>query len=137
MIKKDIVEQTYNLNSIYASKGYTHPYYKSWFTKCYDKKQLVYIEKDKKVVAYACAYIFDDSPSYVNLVVVGVLPEYLGKGYGKKIVTKFKRKFKDKVIILNVKKENKRAVGFYKKIGFKIVPYEGLYFLMKNDSRKR
>ena len=44
-----------------------------------------------------------------------------GNGKAKKIFVNFLKKHLDKNIILDVKKDNKRAINFYKKNGFKKV----------------
>jgi len=54
---------------------------------------------------------------------IAVYPEYRGKGYGKKLMLEAERQAKGmgaRKIVLDVEKDNIRAIHFYKKLNYKI-----------------
>jgi len=59
-----------------------------------------------------------------------VSPKLIGKGYGTKILKAFLKQIKIKKIWLKVKKQNQKAIKFYKKMGFAQTKMQGdfLYF---------
>jgi GNAT superfamily N-acetyltransferase len=59
----------------------------------------------------------------MGLVVIGVLPEYQGKGYGSVILKEFERRANEKGfrrINLSVRKDNRQAIAAYMKNGWRI-----------------
>lgn len=59
----------------------------------------------------------------MGLVVIGVLPEFQGKGYGSLLLQEFEKRAREKgfrQVHLSVKKDNKQAISVYLKNGWKI-----------------
>lgn len=54
--------------------------------------------------------------------------EYRGKGIIPKFIEYVKEKYPNKLLRLEVEKENSHAVHVYEKSGFKILPYSEYYF---------
>jgi ribosomal protein S18 acetylase RimI-like enzyme len=130
MRKEQIINEIYKYNTEHALKGYTKKYSKKWLTKALDKGDLIYIEDNNEVLAYACAYFFPEE-IFVNLAILGVNPKYLHKSYGMQILNQFIKKFGSQTIVLNVSKENPIAIKFYKKMGLKIIKSLDDKYLMK------
>ena len=69
----------------------------------------------------------------MGLVVIGVLPEYQGKGYGTILLKEFEKRAIEKGfkrIHLSVSKDNKQAVAAYRKSGWVIGSTREEEFLM-------
>jgi ribosomal protein S18 acetylase RimI-like enzyme len=130
MLKQQIIDKIYKYNTEYASKGYTKKYSKKWLAKALKTGNLIYIEDNNEILAYACAFIFPEE-IFVNLAILGVNPKYLHKSYGMQILNKFIKKFDSKTIVLNVSKKNPIAIKFYKKMGLKIIRSINDMYLMK------
>jgi ribosomal protein S18 acetylase RimI-like enzyme len=76
------------------------------------------MNKQKKITDTVKPFV----PS-MGLVVIGVLPECQGKGYGSVILKEFERRAREKgfkQINLSVKKENEQAIAAYMKNGWLI-----------------
>ncbi len=59
----------------------------------------------------------------MGLVVIGVLPEYQGKGYGSVILREFERRALEKGfkrINLSVRRDNEKAISAYLKNGWSV-----------------
>lgn len=57
-----------------------------------------------------------------------LMEEYRGKGIIPKFIDFVKEKYPNKLLRLEVEKENSHAVHVYEKNGFKILPYSEYYF---------
>ena len=63
----------------------------------------------------------DQYPAHLH---IDILPSYQGKGYGKMMIDRFVDRCKEKGcrgIHFGVDKRNEKAIGFYKKIGMKVL----------------
>lgn len=86
---------------------------------------------DNAVVGFAFASIFRNYPLNVSKTIgaiddVYVLPEFRGKGIGKKLAVECLNKMKAasvKAVTLQVLTENKAAIRLYEKLGFKTYRY--------------
>ena len=79
------------------------------------------INKDDVLIGYALAYTVLDE---INIVDVGVRPEYRGKGVGTELMTcmlKNAAHINVKKVFLEVRKSNEAAIRLYKKLGFSVV----------------
>ena len=87
-----------------------------------DWKTLVCVE-DGRIVGTSCFYFsrFEQFPGWGEVISLYLLPEYMGKGYGKRLletaVTEL-RKLGYADIFLWVLEENSRARRFYERFGF-------------------
>ena len=73
------------------------------------------------------------SPSHVGLVVIGVHPDFRGKGVAEQLAIEFEkraRSFDRSELILSVKTDNARAIGAYKKLGWQIKSEENRTYIM-------
>ncbi|MCI8648100.1 MAG: GNAT family N-acetyltransferase [Firmicutes bacterium] len=69
-----------------------------------------------------CSARLPDMKGYGEIISIYLLPEYIGKGYGKKLIQASLEKLYQlgyQNVFLWVLKENKRARRFYEKIGFR------------------
>lgn len=135
MTKKEIVSQVYNINSFYASKGYTKKYSESWFAKKYDKNLLflAFDKNESNIVGFGCLGFLEKIPNYVNLILLCVHKDYLRRGIGTRIINRIRRiNFRGYKLALNVKKFNEVAISFYKQYGFeKLKEYKDTVLLIK------
>lgn len=68
-----------------------------------------------------CASRFDDWKDYGEIISIYLLPEYMGKGYGRSLLQAAVEKLAEmgcRDILLWVLEENQRARRFYEKAGF-------------------
>ena len=94
----------------------------------FKQKELIYIINNPKFCALKIYYndviygfiiikILSDKNHIVSFC---INPDYRRNGYGSLLINKIKELNKKKLITLNVQKNNKIAIEFYKKNGFKI-----------------
>ena len=80
-----------------------------------------FVAKDnQKIIGYL---IFAEKQDHFFIRRIGVAKEFQGQGVAQKLVQKMferARKKKIKIILLRVRQDNQRAMGFYKKVGFEI-----------------
>lgn len=95
---------------------------KERFHEAFEKRTVIFcIICDGKI----CGVISADRTKYDGvcmIVQLYILPEYQGKGFGRKLLChllRFMRKSGYKEAILWVLENNKSAIGFYEKIGFR------------------
>jgi ribosomal protein S18 acetylase RimI-like enzyme len=115
-----IISQVYDINCFYASFGFTKKYSRTWFLKVYGSNMLI-VALNKpldKVVGFACAYKIKSMPQYINLAVLCVHKDFTRKKVGTTLIKKFKEKFKNQSIVLNVRATNTVGLAFYKSCGF-------------------
>lgn len=86
------------------------------------QRSLIIVEDGKFIgTSSFCRSRFDKWPDSGEIVSIYMLPEYVGKGYGRKLieaVTDELKKEGHKEIFLWVLEENRNARGFYEKCGF-------------------
>jgi len=95
-----------------------------WLKK---KEAIIYVAEDKKIVGYGMGEVIDYPPfiegkKFGELDEVYVLPEYRGKGIGKKLTNKvieFLKKKKVDTMEGYVDTKNKLALKTWKEMGFK------------------
>ena len=103
------------------------------FTDIYDKMTLL-AEYSNNIVGFIQGFPITDEEWLINAI--GVLPNYLRKGIGRKLVKEFisyLRRREWKKVILYVKPNNVPAIRFYKKLGFKEVKYTKNSMLLNID----
>lgn len=105
--KKEDLEEIYEIERM--SFKYPYPFFV--FYDFLDKLFFV-IEENRKIVGYVIA---DEERSLI--ISIAIHPEYRRRGYGKMLMKHVLRFMKGKVI-LQVRKSNKEAIEFYKKLGF-------------------
>ena len=96
-----------------------------------ERNFLLVAKSRSRVVGFVHATIFRDHPFKVSKLVGGiddvyVLPEFRGRGIGKKLAVECLNKMKGagaKVVRLQVLTENKVAIRLYEKLGFKTHRY--------------
>lgn len=84
---------------------------------------------DGKIVGTSsfCGSRFNFYKGYGEIISIYFLPEYVGKGYGKKLMERVLSELKDKgfdKVFLWVLEENRSARCFYEKMGFEPGPQE-------------
>lgn len=83
---------------------------------------------NNKIVGFLCylnkARDFSSLNQAVEIVALYVLEAYQGKGIGKKLVDNFITKNYNKKVVLFVLKDNLKAIGFYKYLGFKFTGHK-------------
>lgn len=104
---KDILEKE---KKIFLNDAYSE----AQITEMIEKKEykIVAIIEDE-IVGYG---IFHDAIDIIELIKIGVLPEKQRQGIGEKIMAGIEE-IRD--ILLEVRESNKKAINFYKKLGFK------------------
>lgn len=104
---KDILEKE---KKIFLNDAYSE----AQITEMIEKKEykIVAIIEDE-IVGYG---IFHDAIDIIELIKIGVLPEKQRQGIGEKIMAEIEE-IRD--ILLEVRESNKKAINFYKKLGFK------------------
>lgn len=101
------MEEIYEIEKM--SFKYPYPFFV--FYDFLDKLFFV-IEENRKIVGYVIA---DEKRGLI--VSIAIHPEYRRRGYGKMLMKHVLRFMKGKVV-LQVRKSNKEAIEFYKKLGF-------------------
>lgn len=82
-----------------------------------EENETFFIAKESDKVVGACRVI--RHPDKNQLQAIYVLPEYQGKGIGKRLWTEAQKHFDaDKATIVQVAVYNTNAINFYKKLGF-------------------
>jgi len=119
--KKDFEEVLKLVEKLYGEKV-LKKIYKNW-KKEYLKllKDTFIIEENKKIVAYVC---FDINENSIYIADLYVLPECRKRGIATKLVNSVDkmRKIKNKKYLrVDVRAKDKPAVNFYKKLNFKIL----------------
>ena len=94
------------------------------FTKFFQNTSLILEEKDGKICGFLLGLISqnDHQEAYIHLLCLK--DELRGRGFAKKIIDKFTKIVKSKgckKISLITKPVNKKAIRFYKKLGFQLV----------------
>lgn len=95
-----------------------------WAITIADKRKeefkAVTIELDGKL--QLCGYFRFSINNQIVMLGLGLNPKFCGKGYGKKlmslIIQEFEQRFTDKILELEVRAFNKRAIQCYIKAGF-------------------
>lgn len=105
----------------------------------------VTIEMDNET--QLCGYFRLSVNGQVAMVGLGLSPRFCGKGYGKQlmelVIKEYKRRFQDKILELEVRNFNKRAIRCYLSSGFsKVHNYTketpigtDVFLLMRYDER--
>lgn len=133
---REIINQIYEINAYYSKKNLTNKYSKRFITKLFNQKLIDYILDREKVIVFTVAAKYKDCPDDICLGVIAVRPSHLHRGYGKKALKAFCKKFKGKDILLNVNAINIKAINFYKRNGFKIAWKKSeMLFLKKRTFR--
>jgi len=88
-----------------------------------DRHTLIMLDGDKIIgTSSYCKSRFDDYKDWGEVISIYLLPEYMGKGYGKSLLKTAVEELKAmgfETIFLWVLEENHRARHFYEKFGFK------------------
>lgn len=88
-----------------------------------DRYNLVMLDGDKIIgTSSYCTSRFEDYKDWGEIISIYILPEYMGRGYGKGLLEQAVEKLKAmglKNIFLWVLEDNHRARHFYEKFGFK------------------
>ena len=90
-----------------------------------------------KAQNYLCYFYQNELIGYTNLVEkengdlflgIGIAPKHCSKGLGKELlidtITRVKKKYTGRNVVLQVRSWNKRAINCYLKVGFEIVKTE-------------
>lgn len=111
---KDIIPQSY-LDSIPVGQWTSH-------LEEEGRNTLVLVEDDRLIgTSSYCKSSFSDFNDWGEIVSIYFLPQYMGKGYGKLLLTAVMEELEHlgfEKIFLWVLEENRRARGFYEKMGF-------------------
>ncbi len=96
------------------------------FTKFFSRTSFA-IEDDEKIIAFLLGFISQDDPREAYIHLLCVHPRFRGGGIASTLVDKFIKEVKKegvKKISLTTKPINKKAISFYRKMGFE--DYNGL-----------
>lgn len=101
-----------------STKEHLTTYFNQKIAPRFEKGQPTYVAMDKqKIIGFALFQHWDKSCYY--LAEMALLPEYQGRGVGKKLIFSiFEKDPATKRILLITEKENRLAQGFYEKVGF-------------------
>ena len=84
-----------------------------------DNELLMYIEKDKKIIAAITGKGMDTEKKKITLGVIAIDPNYRKKGYAKAMINEFEKRCKDKGIKHIDLGARFRACPLYIKLGYK------------------
>lgn len=89
-----------------------------------DKFAEFIVAYDEDVLGYAAMYANDNEGSVAYITLIGVRPQYQGEHVGRQLLMRcceiaLSQGMKE--VKLEVRNENKKAVAFYQKNGFKII----------------
>ena len=101
---------------------------KDYATKIYENAIVINAQENKDVVGMLAFYCNDIQTRVAYITIVGILPEYFGKGIARKLMDLCIRYVQEKdfqMIKLEVNIKNSRAINFYKTFGFKIHEKKG------------
>ena len=85
----------------------------------------VFIVEDK-IIGYgmtAFSYSTEFGGECIWIEDIYVEADYRGRGIGSKFIQRLKEIYPDKILRLEAEADNKTAVTFYKRLGFKELPY--------------
>ncbi len=118
-----------DLDEIYEIERLSFSYpYPPFIFYSYLNKLFFVVEENGKIVGY----IIGDRER--NLIVsIAVHPDYRRKGYGRKLM-EYLLKHMHGEVILQVRKSNKGAIEFYKKLGFKVKKEIRNYYMDGEDA---
>ena len=103
---------------------------KDYAKKVMDRGISFFAISDNKIIGVCIGYANDIRKNRAFISVIAVLPEYRNLKVGHKLILAFKKYAREnnmKSIILFVNKENKRAIEFYRKNGFKKIDEKANY----------
>lgn len=88
-----------------------------------DRKTILCVENGKLIgTSTICKSRFDEFPDYGEIISIYLLPDFMGKGYGKSLMDfAIRELYKDGYhdVFLWVLEENNRARRFYERYGFR------------------
>jgi ribosomal protein S18 acetylase RimI-like enzyme len=106
----------------------------SFLNKLKCKANIVCAWKNKKLGGVSLFYLKETENPVAFITYIAVIPEFWGEGLAGKLLNQTKqlaKNFNKKQVKLEVDKDNKRAIAFYKKQGFQIEKHMGSSFFMK------
>lgn len=113
--KKDLLDVFKVESKVFGDKAYGIEV----FFELINNKDIFYVaKKEKKVIGYVLAGLLRDK---IKLISIGVLPSHQKKGVGTKLLNKVEEKARENktdFIELEVNKNKKEAINFYKNLGF-------------------
>lgn len=101
----------------------------------YENKLILIASYKEEVIGYLSAFV-DANESKINKVTLGVLQEYQGRGIGAELIKEMEIwacKVKISSIEMNVMAHNLIALGFYQKLGYKIIGTTPTYQLYDSE----
>jgi len=114
----------------------TQAYPRSYFQKYYQKypESFIVVETQGEIVGYAISRFKEDLGEFISLA---VKPKFRRKGIGanltKFLIEHFQKK-NIKKVFLHVRARNKKAVSFYKNLGFEILKKIENYYRNSDDA---
>lgn len=89
---------------------------------------------ENKIIGYgvlAKSYSTEFGGECIWIEDIFIESDYRGRGYGSKFIEFVKERYPEKILRLESEKANKNALDFYKKFGFKELPY--LELILTNE----
>jgi ribosomal protein S18 acetylase RimI-like enzyme len=93
------------------------------FTKFFTSTSLIIETENNKVLGFLLGFISQDNPEEAYIHLLCVIPQYRKKGLAKSMMDEFMTIINEngcRKVYLITSPGNKKAIKFYKKIGFKI-----------------
>ncbi len=114
------------------SIAYSQAYFKKYFKKC--PEGFIVAAEKRGIAGYAIGQLGKEEGEFVSLA---VKQKFRQKGIGTQLTNFLINLFKKggaKKISLNARVRNKKAVAFYKKLGFEIVRTDKKYYRNGDDA---
>ncbi|WGI17767.1 ribosomal protein S18-alanine N-acetyltransferase [Methanonatronarchaeum sp. AMET-Sl] len=130
--QKDLLEINKIETKVFNKESY-HPY---TFLEYNTPKNIFYVvEKQNKIIGYVI--ITPTTTKNAKIISIAIDPEHQSQGIGTKLLKKAintTKKQKTKKISLEVKKTNKKAIKFYRKLGFQKTKTKKQYYNNGEDA---
>ena len=85
---------------------------------------------DEQLHAYLAFISFRESDELIDIMALGVHPDFMGKGYMKRLLTELQTYSREasKAILLEVHEENQPAIELYNRMGFQKINFRPSYY---------
>ena len=108
-----------------------HSYYRQYYPAC----EFLIVEKLAGPTTTPIGRLYVDRwPDQIRLVDVALLPQYRGAGFGSAMLQSILAEARATSLAVTIHVEaNNRALGLYRRLGFRHVDSNGVYYLMRYE----